>query len=235
MKDGHGWDLSPRQARILQEQLAREVSLQALPQDFEILGAADIAYIGPNDQLVAAVVTFRWPTLERLEISHVVAPVSFPYVPGLLSFREIPPVAAAFHKLITPPQVLLCDGHGLAHPRRFGLASHLGVYLKIPTVGCAKKLLCGEHETLELKRQAAVPLYYKNERVGWVFCSRDGVKPVYISPGHLSDLDSSKHLVSRCLGRFRIPEPLREAHRIVTALRTGISHRRRTEAQEFAS
>jgi deoxyribonuclease V len=223
MQTLHSWDLSPKEARILQQSLADRVKLQPLPGSFTALGAADIAYVSATNQLVAAILVFKWPDLSLIETSHVVAPITFPYVPGLLSFREIPPLLAAFGKLRRPPEVLLCDGQGIAHPRRFGLASHLGLCLDIPTIGCAKKLLCGKHDDMELHRGSSTPLHLGDETVGWVFCSRDGVKPIYISPGHLSDLESSKKLVQLCLSRFRIPEPLRQAHNLATQLRRALA------------
>jgi deoxyribonuclease V len=223
MPELHRWDLRPAEARALQKELSGRVKLQPLPETFTVLGAADIAYISSTNQLVAAIVTFRWSCLELIETSHVIAPIAFPYIPGLLSFREVPPLLEAHGKLQHPPEVLLCDGQGIAHPRRFGLASHLGLCLGIPTIGCAKKLLCGEHDGVELNRGASMPLRLGDEVVGWVFRSRTGVKPIYISPGHLTDLDSSKDLVHRCLGRFRIPEPLRQAHNLATQLRKELS------------
>lgn len=215
----HPWDLAPAEARVLQQELAAQVVLQPLPEKFGVLGAADIAYVRSTNQLVAVMLTFQWPGLSLLESSRVVSPIAFPYIPGLLSFREAPAVMEAHRKLRHPPEVLLCDGQGIAHPRRFGLASHLGLCLNLPTIGCAKSRLCGEHEPFELHRGDAVPLRFRNEAVGWVFCSRDGVRPLYISPGHLSDLETSKELIRRCLGRYRIPEPLRQAHHLATQLR----------------
>jgi deoxyribonuclease V len=218
----HKWDLSPKEARELQEELAGSVVLQPIPERFEVLGASDIAYVAATNQLVAVLVTFDWPQLTPLETASVVSPVRFPYVPGLLSFREIPPVLEAFGRLNRRPEVLLCDGQGLAHPRKFGLASHLGLCLGIPTVGCAKSRLCGEHSPLNLRRGNRAPLYYREEIVGHVFCSRDNVKPIFVSPGHLADFSSSIELVERCLGRYRIPEPLRQAHNVATKLRQNL-------------
>lgn len=223
MGEVHRWDLKPAEARALQQRFAAEVKLQPLPDDFRILAAADIAYVASMNRLVAVMVTFQWPELSLIESSHVVAPITFPYIPGLLSFREIPPLMEAHAKLMHPPEVLLCDGQGIAHPRRFGLASHLGLCLNLPTIGCAKKRLCGEHDPLDLRRGSTAPLRLRDEVVGWVFCSRNGVKPIYISPGHLSDLESSKELIERCLSRFRIPEPLRQAHNLATQLRKELS------------
>lgn len=219
MGEAHRWDLTPAEARVLQQQLATEVKLQPLPRKFAVLGASDIAYINSTNHLIAVILSFRWPELILIDSAHVVAPITFPYIPGLLSFREAPPLLQAYAKLQHPPQVLLCDGQGIAHPRRFGLASHLGLCLNLPTVGAAKKRLCGEHPAFDLRRGSAVPLRLREEVLGWAYCSRDGVQPIYISPGHLSDLESSRELIARCLSRYRIPEPLRQAHNLAALLR----------------
>ncbi len=219
----HGWDLSPREAVDLQKSLAEEVRIEPLSMRFKFLGAADISYCKDTDLLIAVVLSFRWPSLDLIESAHHVCKSAFPYIPGLLAFREVPPLIEAYRKIRQKPDVLLCDGQGIAHPRKMGFASHLGLCLGIPTVGCAKSRLCGEHESLTLRKGSSKPLVLNGERVGLVFCSREGVQPVYISPGHLADITSSKRLVSRCLGRYRIPEPLRlahiEANRIRVALR----------------
>lgn len=216
------WDLRPGEARSLQETLASQVRIRPLPKTLEVLGAADIGYARSADLLVAVLLTFRWPQLEALEAVHVTAPVRFPYIPGLLSFREIPPLLQAARQLERLPDVLLCDGQGIAHPRRFGLASHLGICLGVPTVGCAKKRLCGEHDPLDLQFGSHTPLRIGAEIVGAVLRSRTNVKPLYISPGHLADLESSCALVLSCVRRFRIPEPLRQAHNLATRLRRNL-------------
>jgi len=211
--------LSPKEAVELQRELAARVVLQPLPRRINVLGAADLAYLRATDELIAVVLTFSWPELEPLETIAVRQPARFPYVPGLLSFRELPALLAAYRQIQNPPQVFLCDAQGLAHPRRFGLACHLGVVLELPTVGCAKSRLCGDHEPFVWERGNHRPLKLNGLTVGSVFCSRSGVKPIYISPGHLADVDSSRELIAACRGRFRIPEPLRLAHLTATRLR----------------
>ncbi len=213
------WDLSPEEATALQRKLAGSVRIQPLSDSFEVIGASDIGYVPAVDRLVAVMLTFKWPSLEPLESVHAVAPILFPYIPGLLSFREVPPLLQAFRKLKTPPDVLLCDGQGIAHPRKLGLASHMGLCLDIPTVGCAKKRLCGKHDPVPESKGSYENLFFRKEVVGYVYRSRDRVKPVYISPGHLADLETSKAIIERCLGRFRLPEPLRQAHQQATRLR----------------
>lgn len=213
------WNLSPKEAILLQKELAAGVRLQPLPSRFKVLGAADIGYSKATDMLVAVMLAFSWPGLQLLESAHHIAEVSFPYIPGLLSFREVPPLLETYRKLEHQPDLLLCDGQGMAHPRKFGFATHLGICLQIPTVGCAKSRLCGEHEPLTLRKGFSKPLLLDGEQVGFVYCSRSGVKPIYISPGYLSDMESSRKLVSKCIGRYRIPEPLRLAHNLATRLR----------------
>lgn len=208
----HSWNLSPKEAIALQKTLAAQVRIQPLPTKLKIIGAADISYSKRTDLLAAAVLSFSWPGLDLLEAVSHVCKVSFPYVPGLLSFREVPPLVEAYRKMRRRPDVLLCDGQGIAHPRKLGFASHLGLYLGIPTVGCAKSRLCGDHDSLPLNKGSSRPLMLGGEQLGLVFRSRGGVKPIYISPGHLSDIPSSMRLISRCLRRYRIPEPLRLAH-----------------------
>lgn len=211
--------LSPPEARKLQEHLAGRVALRPLPATFSVLGAADLSYIKKTNQLIAVIVTFTWPSLQPLESVHVKADIRFPYVPGLLSFRELPAVLKAYTQLRRPPDIFLCDGQGLAHPRRFGLACHLGVLLEKPTVGCAKTRLCGDHEPLEAERGARRPLWLDGTQVGYVYRSKTGVKPLYISPGHLADCESALWLVEQCIRRYRLPEPLRAAHHTATQLR----------------
>jgi deoxyribonuclease V len=208
----HSWTLTVKEAIALQKTLAAQVRIQPLPARFKIIGAADISYSRHTDLLVAVIVSLSWPGLDLLESVNYVCRVAFPYVPGLLSFREVPPLIEAYRKIREKPDVLLCDGQGIAHPRKLGFASHLGLCLGIPTVGCAKSRLCGDHESLTLRKGSSKPLLLGGEQLGLVFCSRDGVKPIYISPGHLSDIASSKRLISHCLRRYRIPEPLRLAH-----------------------
>ena len=192
----HSWTLCFKEAIALQKTLAAQVRIQPLPAGLKIIGAADISYSRHTGLLIAVVVSLTWPGLDLIESVHYVCRVAFPYVPGLLSFREVPPLIEAYRKISQKPDVVLCDGQGIAHPRKLGFASHLGLCLGIPTVGCAKSRLCGDHESLTLRKGSSKPLLVNGEQLGLVFCSRDGVKPIYISPGHLSDIASSERLIS---------------------------------------
>jgi deoxyribonuclease V len=160
----------------------------------------------------AAVVVLRYGDLGVVEVRTVESDLTWPYVPGLLSFREAPIVLQACAALETVPDVVLVDGQGIAHPRGFGLASHLGLFLDAPTVGCAKSLLCGTHAPLGPERGSTADLVLDGDVVGCALRTRSGVKPVYVSIGHKTDLVSAVEWVLHCAGRYRLPEPTRLAH-----------------------
>jgi deoxyribonuclease V len=208
----HSWDLSPQEAIALQKRLATRVILKPLPEEITVVAGADVGYSRGHDRAVAAVVTYTYPALELRELVRFQGKFSYPYVPGLLSFREIPLLLEAFKHLREEPDVVLCDGQGTAHPRRLGLASHLGLWLNLPTVGCAKTRLVGTHGKVGVRKGQYRSLRYRDERVGVVLRTRTKVKPLYVSPGHLAEVDSSRKLVERCCTKYRLPEPIRRAH-----------------------
>jgi deoxyribonuclease V len=160
----------------------------------------------------AAVVVLRYPGLEIVERKVITMPVVFPYVPGLLSFREVPLILAACEQLTVTPDLFIADGQGVAHPRRLGLACHLGLFLVVPTIGCAKSILCGRHDEVGEERGDSAPLYDDGEVVGAAVRTRRGVKPVYVSIGHKVDLRTAIDWVLACCYRYRLPEPTRLAH-----------------------
>jgi deoxyribonuclease V len=209
----HRWDLDYRQAAALQEELSARVRLRPLSQaKIRRVAGADIAVSKPTGTAVAAIVILDFPSLEVVEERVARAPLTFPYIPGLLSFREIPALAECLRAIETPFDVMICDGQGIAHPRGFGLASHVGFILRKPTIGCAKSVLVGEYDDAGRRRGDFSPLRYRGKRVGSVLRTRDGVRPVYVSPGHLVDHASSRRIVLACTPRFRLPEPIRRAH-----------------------
>jgi deoxyribonuclease V len=209
----HAWDLDFEQARAVQERLGRLVALQPFSLGgISCVAGSDIAVSKKLDRLVAAVVVMTFPGLEVVETQTAAARSPFPYVPGYLSFRELPVMTRCLQKVSTPFQVMLCDGQGIAHPRRFGLASHVGLALGIPTVGCAKSRLVGEHEDPGPSRGDFARLTYNGRQVGSVLRTRDGVKPIFVSPGHLVDHTGSRRIALACLTRYRLPEPTRLAH-----------------------
>jgi deoxyribonuclease V len=174
----------------------------------------DCAFL--DESIIAVVVVWDAVRHRVIETRAASAPLKFPYVPGLLSFREVPVMLKVIRRLATPVAGILCDGQGIAHPRRFGLASHLGVIIGVPTVGCAKSRLCGTHREPGRKRGSVAPLMEGDERIGSVLRTRDDVRPVYVSPGHLCDHESSIAWVLACGAGFRLPEPTRLADQLVT-------------------
>ncbi len=208
----HRWDLPLDEAQRVQRELARRVRRTplALSRVRRVAGC-DVSIARGDRRAVAAVVVMELPSLEVLETRTVVAALRFPYVPGYLSFREIPVLAACLRRVRSPIDAILCDGQGIAHPRRLGLAAHLGVLAGVPTVGCAKSRLCGEHDEPGPKRGDWTPLWLDGETVGCVLRTRDGVRPLYVSPGHRVDVASARRLVLACGAGYRLPEPTRRA------------------------
>ena len=214
----HRWDLDYREAVALQERLAKEVVEGPPLENARIAAAADVSGGRKGEWIAAAVVVMDLETLEVLEVRRVARRATWPYVPGCLSFREAPAMLAAFRQVRRTPDVLLCDGQGRAHPRRFGLASHVGLALGVPTIGCAKSLLVGEPAgPLGPQRGSRTPLMDAGEQIGAVLRTRTGVKPVYVSVGHRIDLASAERWVLAAAVRYRLPEPSRLAHQEVTA------------------
>jgi deoxyribonuclease V len=209
----HAWDLTPQQAIALQKDL-RDAVVSDRPIDLaaiRLVGGVDVSV--KQNRSNAAVVVATFPDFRVVETVLVEQATPFPYVPGLLSFREGPVLDEAFGRLKTVPDVFLFDGMGIAHPRRIGIASHLGLWLDKPTVGCGKTLLCGRYENLGEEKGSIAPLVDRGETIGVALRTRTGKNPMFISPGHLADLDTAAALVLRCSPTFRLPEPIRLAHR----------------------
>lgn len=207
-------------ARALQERLKGRVLLVPLAAEgLRLVGAADVTYVGEKETVAAAIVVVDAATGTVVEERTATLRNAFPYVPGYLTFREGPAVLAAWKKLRRKPDAMLFDGHGIAHPRRFGIASHIGLVLSVPSVGCAKKRLVGEHGEPGPNRGDWVPLTDEGEIVGAVLRTRPGVKPVFVSPGHRADLPSAIALVLRFCSRYRLPDPARRAHQLTREIR----------------
>jgi deoxyribonuclease V len=216
-QSSRNWNLTVREAIQLQKQLAGRVRVEPLRGDVRYICGADVSILGTKSQLIAGVVLWDLHDRSVVEQAVVRADTDFPYVPGLLSFREAPAVLAAFQKLHSRPQAAMFDGQGYAHPRRFGLACHLGVLLDIPSIGCAKSRLIGTHREPGKARGRWSDLLDGDEVIGAVLRTRDSVRPLYVSVGHRADLPGSIELVLRCAIRYRLPEPTRLAHQLVTA------------------
>ncbi len=216
----HDWDVTPREAREIQESLRGRVSRRNRLGGVRYVAGLDVAFEQRKTVARGAVVLLSLPTLEVVE-SHIARlPLVFPYVPGLLSFREVPVLLEALRRLSRRPDLLLCDGQGFAHPRRFGLACHLGVLTELPAVGVAKSRLIGEHGPVPEDRGAWTDLTDRGERIGAVLRSRPGVRPLYVSSGHRIDLPTAVRYVMRCATRYRLPEPTRLADRLSKASKT---------------
>ena len=213
------WNLTPRQAIRLQESLRERVELQDRFGDIRFVAGADMAFDPETEVAFAGVIVYRFPGLEEVERRMARRRLRFPYVPGLLSFRESPVLLAAFARLRTEPDLILIDGHGLAHPRRFGLACHIGILFDKPTIGCAKSRLVGEHQDPGKKAGSTTPLMLEGERIGVVLRTRDDVRPIYVTTGHRVSLESAVGLVKQCMDGLRIPKPTREADHYVRDLR----------------
>lgn len=207
------WPRQVAEAQQLQRQLASQVSVEPFAAEVELVAGADVSVRRGQDKATAAVVVLSFPGLTVSEVAVAEGKLDFPYIPGLLSFREAPLVVEAFARLKSRPQLLLVDGQGLAHPRRFGLACHLGLLLDLPTIGCAKSRLWGHSEAVGLQPGQRAPLTDGEEVIGAALRTREGVKPVYVSVGHQIDLEGACAWVRRLCRGFRLPEPLRQAHR----------------------
>ncbi|MEZ5505768.1 MAG: deoxyribonuclease V [Gammaproteobacteria bacterium] len=212
----HQWQLTPAEARALQADWAQRVVLRDEVGEVNRIGGVDVGFEQGGGITRAALVVLSWPDLQVMERQLARVPTTFPYVPGLLSFREMPAILAAWEQLQCKPDLLLCDGQGTAHPRRLGIACHLGVWLDLPTIGVAKKRLVGRHEDVGNDKGSAVPLLDKGECIGTVVRSRTGVNPLYVSAGHRISQATAVEWVMACLTRYRLPEPTRQAHRLAS-------------------
>ena len=215
----HDWNLSPREAIALQNELRNRVLEAAPTRPIETIAGADISFNKFSSTIYVAVVVLRLPDLQVVEEATVIGEAQFPYVPGLLSFRELPAVLEAWQKLSIEPDCVMFDGQGLAHPRRFGIACHAGLWLNRPTLGCAKSVLVGTFDEPAPERGSWTPMIHKGETVGAALRTKNKTKPIYVSVGSEMDLDSTIELTLRCDGGYRQPEPTRRAHLRVNELR----------------
>ena len=213
LQEGHSLPLSPQEAVQIQRQLAPLVRRQPPAAEIRLVAGADCRYTRNGAMCAAAVVLWDLDSGTTAEVQTSLAEVRFPYVPGLFAFREAPAILRVLDLLATRPQLLICDGHGVAHPRRFGLACHLGVLTGIPTIGCGKRRLCGTFVEPGITRGSNSPLRDRGATIGTVLRTQAGVRPVFVSVGHRIDLATAERVILICTPRYRLPEPLRLAHR----------------------
>ena len=216
IRSPHPWDVDLAAARRIQERLRTRVERRNRMGRVRRVAGVDVGFEKQGRVTRAAVVVLDFPGLQPLDQALARQPTAFPYVPGYLSFREVPAVLEALQGLGLTPDLILCDGQGIAHPRRFGIACHLGVLTGLPTIGVAKSRLVGEHGTVPDRKGAWVPLTDGGEVIGAVLRTRKGVKPVYVSIGHRVDLKTAIRYVLACTPRYRLPETTRAAHRLAS-------------------
>jgi deoxyribonuclease V len=221
INDLHRWDVTYHEAVAIQQTLREKLILptEETTDAYPIIAGADISYAKNDDLFFAVVVLLTYPGLEIIEEKQAIAKAPFPYIPGLLTFREGPALLEAFAGLEQKPDLVIFDGQGIAHPRGIGLASHLGLFLDIPTIGCGKKRLVGHHQDVGESRGDQVPLLFDERMVGMVLRTKDRVNPVFISPGHRIGLQRAVEVVLACCRGYRLPEPVRKAHIAVNQLR----------------
>lgn len=211
----HPWKVSYDEARTIQDKVSRMVEIKPLGKRVEYIAGADVAYSAENNHLIAGVIVFTFPSLTIVEKVWSEGKADFPYIPGLLTFREAPILLNAFAQLKIEPDVILFDGQGIAHNRRIGLASHIGVVLGISAIGCAKSRLIGKYTEPGENKGDKSPLRDKGKIIGMVLRTRTGVKPIFVSVGHKIDLSTAVAIVMACTGKYRLPEPTRQAHLLV--------------------
>ena len=217
IKPLHKWNLSPREAIELQKQLQHEVVAEdKFPEPIKTVAGIDLGFDVKTDASRAVIVVLSFPELELIESAEAILPIQFPYVPGLLSFRETPVAIKALEKLQITPDLILCDGQGLAHPRRFGIACHIGLIANVPTIGVAKSILVGNFENLGETRGSLAPLIHKNEQVGVALRTKDKTQPVYVSVGHRISLETAVRYVLQCTPKYRLPETTRLADKMAS-------------------
>jgi deoxyribonuclease V len=211
--------LTPAQAITLQRELKERVRLQPLLKQVHTIGGTDISFNKNSTTVYAGIVVLSFPDLQVIHSATTITSVTFPYVPGLLAFREVPALLEVWSKLEVMPDVLVLDGHGIAHPRRMGIASHFGVIADVPTIGCGKSRLTGKYQEPAAVRFSTSDLVDKNEVIGTVLRTKLKCNPVFVSPGHNITMAESVEIIKQCTGKYRIPEPTRQAHLLVNQVR----------------
>jgi len=217
IKQRHDWNLTTSEAKVIQEELQKEVITEdKFKEPVKYVAGVDMGFEADGTISRAAVAVLSFPDLQLQEQSIAKRPTTFPYIPGFLSFREIPAVLDALEKINTVPDIILCDGQGLAHPRRLGIACHLGVILDMPSIGVAKSWLIGDYKEVSQEKGSWQPLIHNDETIGAVLRTRSNVKPLYVSSGHRISLPTAIDYVLRCSPKYRLPETTRIADKLAS-------------------
>lgn len=209
------------EATQLQLEMRGQIVLKPLEKEIKTIAGADISFNKYSTIVYAGIVVLSYPEMIVQSYSLVTAATTFPYVPGYLAFREVPSLMLAWQQLPQKPDLLVLDGQGITHPRRMGIASHFGVLNNLPTIGCAKSMLYGKFDELGTEVFSNEPIFSKGELLGYTLRTKKQVQPVYISPGNLITAEESLEVMKNCMGKYRIPEPTRQAHEKVNLFRTG--------------
>ncbi len=212
----HAWQISIERAREIQSDLEKKIKIEPLPRSIFRIAGFDISYIKKENILIAGMAIVEYPTLQLIESYQLEDSITFPYIPGYLSFREAPAILKLIDLYAKNIDIFMFDGHGVAHPRGLGIASHIGVLLNVASIGCAKKRLVGTYQMPAIEKGATSNLMFRDKLVAKVTRTRHNVKPVFVSVGNRAELNQSADLVLHCCTRYRLPEPTRLAHQLVT-------------------
>jgi deoxyribonuclease V len=218
----HSWNITLDEAKVLQKRLAQRIKIRRLPSKIERVAGFDVSYLKDKNMLIAGMVIIDYPSLSFCDAFVITDQIDFPYIPGYLSFREAPVLLKLIEKHQDLADVFIFDGHGVAHPRGLGIASHIGVLINRPSIGCAKKKLVGEYNLPDLQKGSNTDLIFRKEIVGKVMRTKTKIKPVFISVGNLVALREAAQFILSCTGKYRLPEPTRLAHNTVSSYRKSI-------------
>lgn len=210
---------TPSEAVAYQKELREKIQLKPLEKQIKTIAGSDISFNKFSEIVYAGIIVLSYPDMQEIEKVTVISTVRFPYIPGLLAFREIPALLEAWKRLKAKPDVLVCDGHGIAHPRRLGIASHFGILTGASTIGCGKSRLTGTYQEPDIEPLSKSLLKDKEETIGIVLRSKRNCKPIFVSPGNSITLNESVEIITSCIGKYRIPEPTRKAHLLVNEAR----------------
>ncbi len=214
-------NLTINEATLIQKELRAKIDLTPFDKPVKLVAGADISFNKFSTTVYAGIVVMEYPSMEVKQVALAKDEANFPYVSGYLAFRELPALLKAWEMITLKPDILILDGQGITHPRRMGIATHFGIVEDQPTIGCAKSMLSGKFDDLELEKFSSAPIIIKDQLCGYALRTKNAVKPIYISPGHQVSVDQSLQIVSRCVGKYRIPEPTRIAHEKVNQFRLG--------------
>lgn len=214
-------NISPKEAIQVQKKLRKKIEIAPLDKEVKTVAGADISFDRGSEEIHAAIIVLKLPDLEPVARSLISDDMLFPYIPGLLAFRELPVLLKAWNQLPLKPDVLILDGHGLAHPRRMGIATHFGIEVDHPTIGCAKNILTGSHGKLGFNKGATADLVEEDEKIGFALRSRSKVNPIYVSPGHKLSFQNAYSITMKTLTKYKLPRTTRLAHQWANKLRKG--------------